>query len=66
METKGAEFGAGFDPDDVETQNWGRLEIAFRDNNSGALTYNGKATWNSACLCADILESYVMFVQKRT
>ena len=37
----GARFGADFDPDDVERQIWGSLQIEFDDCGSGRFTFHG-------------------------
>jgi hypothetical protein len=37
--TRGARFGDGFDPDAVERQDWGTMQVRFEDCNSAVLDY---------------------------
>lgn len=44
---EGAEFGAGFNPDDVQQPKWGTMTFVFDDCNSGYMVYGGDTGYYS-------------------
>ncbi|HRQ65368.1 MAG TPA: hypothetical protein PKZ76_11005 [Xanthomonadaceae bacterium] len=46
--TRGARFGQAFDPDDVEIEPWGDLELEFTDCNHGTVRYQGPPAFGGA------------------
>jgi|GEM_PF-1036861 len=46
--TRGARFGAAFNPSDVVLEPWGRVSFTFDNCNSGSVDYRGPEGWGAA------------------